>query len=145
MEQPGGIGSLVGFSPADALTDGQTPSFAVGRSAQLDCPVSVAIAGGRLWVAQQDRPGLVAFSNPANPGPFNVALIGSGGRPSFPDLDDTDEIVSFAGTLWGASEDALGIFAYLDPASVVNDQFPDVFLFHPSFAEPKALHIEERP
>ena len=138
-------GSVVGFSPANALVDAQAPSFALGLPGQVDCPISVAIAGGRLWVSQGDDPGLVAFSNPASPGPFNVAVLGSGGRPNLPDLRDTDEIVSFAGTLWGASADAMGIFAYLDPASVADDQFPDVFIFHPSFAEPKALHIEERP
>jgi hypothetical protein len=56
-----------------------------------------------------------------------------------------DEIVPFVGTLWGASEDAAAIFGYLNPASVVTDQAPDVLLMHPQMATPKALAIAERP
>jgi len=138
-------GSVVGFSPANGLADAQTPAFALGLAGFVDDPRSVAVAGGRLWVSQNDNAGLVAFANPTNPGPFNAALIGSGGRPDLPHLRDAVDLVSFAGTLWGASADALGIYAYHDPASVVDDQFPDVFLSHPSFDNPMALHIEERP
>ena len=140
-----GDGALVGFSPADSLTNDQAPSFALGQPGELDSPVGVAIAGGRLWVSQRDNPGLVGFSIPSNPGPFNDVVLGSGDRVDLPVLTDTDEIVSFAGTLWGATDDGGGIYAYLDPASVVDDQFPDRFLTHKTMLEPKALHIEERP
>ena len=102
--------------------------------------------GGRLWVGQQGfPPGLLGFDNPSSPGPFPVVATPTGDTVDFPDLHDIDEIVSFAGTLWGASGDASAIFGFLDPASVESDQFPDVVLSHPSMDEPKALHIEERP
>ena len=71
--------------------------------------------------------------------------IGAENRQLVPDLQDTDEILAFGSTLWGASEDFNAIFGYLDPASVVEDQYPDVVLNHPSMDEPKSLHIEERP
>ena len=139
-------GSMSAYSPADALTDGQAPDWSLGRPGNLEDPLSAAIAGGRLWVAQRDGdPGLVGFDNPSNPGPFSSVVIGTGNRANLPDLGDTDEIVSFFGTLWGATDDGGGIFAYLDPASVVTDQFPDVFLTHGTMDRPKALHIEERP
>ena len=105
----------------------------------------MAIAGGRLWVSQQNNPGLIGFTQPPANGQLPAVTIGAQGRALVPDLQDTDEIVAFHGTLWGASEDFDAIFGYLDPASVVEDQLPDVVLFHPSMDEPKALHIEERP
>ena len=142
----GSRGRVHAFSPADALTDGQAPAFSVGgQIAAVDDPVSVAIAGGRLWVSQQDSPGLVGFTQPTVNGQLPIVTIGAENSALVPDLQDMDEIVAFHGTLWGASEDFDSIIGYLDPASVVEDQLPDVALFHPSMDEPKSLHIEERP
>ena len=140
-------GTVLAFSPADALTDGQAPALGVGGDlAGVDDPVSVAMAGNRLWVGQQAfNVGLIGFDNPANPGPLADVLISPEFGAGTVNLGNTDEIVSFADTLWGASEEFGAIFGYLDPASVVTDQVPDVTLYNPTMSEPKALHIEPRP
>jgi len=140
-------GSVLAFSPADGLTDGQPPAFGVGGVlAGVEDPVSVAIAGNRLWIGQQaSSVGLIGFDNPADPGPIADVLISPEANASTIILGETDEIVSFAGTIWGASVEFDAIFGYLDPATVVSDQPPDIILFNPTMEGPKALHIEERP
>jgi len=139
-------GSVSAFSPADGLTDGQAPDWSLGPPNKIPDPLSVAIVGNRIWFGSSGFPaGLLGFDNPTAPGPYPAAVIPTGDNLNVPALQQTDEIVSFAGTLWGAGADAGVIFAYLDPDSVASDQFPDLILTHPSMGEPKALHIEERP
>ena len=98
-----------------------------------------------MWVGQDDSPGLIGFNDPANPGPFADVSIGDERRALGTSLGDSQEIVSFAGILWGVSENLGAIYGYLDPASIVQDQPPDVVIFHPAMEDPEQLVIKPRP
>ena len=142
----GARGKLYAFSPADNLTSGQAPDFAVGGAlGKIRDPVSIAFAGGRMWLGQNNNPGLIGFNDPANPGPFADVSIGDERRDIVTDLGSSSEIVAFMGTLWGASGGFGAVYGYLDPASIVQDQPPDVVLFHPAMDDPEMLVIKPRP
>ena len=138
-ENPG-EGRVLGFSPADGLTDGQAPDFVLGPG--LDDPLSVAHTGGRLFIANSDDDanGIVGYDNPAG------LVTGSLADVTLRTVaQDPEELEGLLGSLWTTSDDSTCVHGWLDAATITTDQPPDIVLFDPAMDRLKSLVVRERP
>jgi len=134
---------VTAHSPADGLSNNQVPDFVLAGPSLIDEPAAVAQVGNRLFVSttEDDAPTLLGFDNPA-------ALV-SGSPPSVivdnHVLLDAGEAEGILGTLWVADKDYNYVVGYLDAASIVDDQVPDIALFDLTMLEPLSVVVRERP
>jgi hypothetical protein len=90
----------------------------------------------------QTNVGVKGFDEPASlvsgslPDVSLSALVG---------IQDCPGMVTLFNMLFVASEDAPGIYIYLDADGIVDDQLADIILYDPTMAEPTSLFVRERP
>jgi hypothetical protein len=136
--------TVTGYSPADALTDGQAPDFVLGGPSGLVQPTSVAGTSSRVFVGNSGTGfglGVVGFGGPAG--------LVSGNPPSLTlgpvvQLEGCPEVVTLLGSMWTVSQTFPGIYGYRYSRSIGTDQSADVTLFDETMAAPRSLAIAER-
>jgi hypothetical protein len=137
--------TVTAYSPADALTNAQAPDFVLGGPSGLERPESVAAVPGtgRLFVGmERTNVGVRGFDEPATLVSGNLsdvslsALVG---------INDCHGMVTLFNVLFVASEQAPGIYIYLDADGIVDDQLADIILFDPTMDDPSSLFVRERP
>ena len=134
---------VTAHSPANGLSNNQVPDFVLTGPSLIDEPAAVAQVDNRLFVGGSDEeaPSLLGFDNPAG--------LASGAPPSVivnsHVVLDVSEVEGVLGSLWVTDRDYNYVIGYLDAASIVDDQAPDIVLFDVTMEEPIPVVVRERP
>jgi len=137
-----GGASVTAYSPAEALSTNQAPDFVLVGPSLIDDPGAVTLADNRLFVgnAGPDVPGLVGFDGPATLVSGNLPDVAIG----MPIIVRAPEVEGVLGSLWATVRASRYVAGYLDAASMVSGQEPDIILFHPSMYDLVPLVVRER-
>ena len=150
---------VMGFTDPANMDSMSHPNILLGRNnfTPFNCqPLAFVETGNRFWA-----PDHCCDQNLNSQGVLNDACVYGYDNPSsidapdgpgtaFPSvrlgqlLDDVDTIFGTSTGLFAASEETNMVAGYINPASIVDNQEPDVILFDLSMDRPKEVHAVER-